>query len=61
MPPPAPRVTVCVVAYESGAFLQPCLDALARSAFAEFTCVVADNGSPDGSVAALRPPDARLS
>ena len=61
MPPPASRVTVCVVAYESGAFLQPCLDALARSTFADFACVVADNGSSDGSVDALRLPDARFS
>lgn len=61
MPPPAPvRVTVCVVAYESGAFLQPCLDALARSAFGDFECVVADNGSSDGSTASLRLPDARF-
>lgn len=56
----APRTTVCIVAYESGAFLQPCVDALAAGRFADFACVVADNGSTDGSVAALRLPDARF-
>lgn len=55
-----PRVTVAVVAYESGAFLQPCLDALASSAFTDWECVVADNDSSDGSTAALRLPDARF-
>ena len=56
-----PRVTVAIVAYESGAFLQPCVDALARQTFADFACVVADNASSDGSVTGLRLPDARFS
>ena len=58
---PSPAVTVCVVAYESGEFLQPCIDALAVQGFADFEAVVADNGSPDGSVERLRLPDARFS
>ena len=57
---PSPAATVCIVAYESGAFLQPCLDALAVQSFGDFEAVVADNGSPDGSVARLRLPDARF-
>ncbi len=56
----SPRVTVAIVAYESGPFLQPCVDALAAQTFADFACVVADNGSSDGSTAALRLPDARF-
>lgn len=56
----APRVTVCIVAYQSGPWLQPCVDALAAGSFTDFECVVADNASTDGSVAALRPPDARF-
>lgn len=54
------RVTVAIVAYESGEFLQPCVDALAAQSFADFDCVVADNGSSDGSTARLRLPDARF-
>jgi N-acetylglucosaminyl-diphospho-decaprenol L-rhamnosyltransferase len=56
----APTVTVCIVAYESGDFLQPCLDALAAQSFGDFEAVIADNGSSDGSVARLRLPDGRF-
>lgn len=56
----APRVTVIVVAFQSGAFLQPCVDSLAAQTFADFEAVVADNASTDGSVEALRLPDARF-
>lgn len=55
-----PRVTVAVVAYQSGDFLQPCIDSLASQGFADFEVVIADNGGGDGSVAALRLPDARF-
>ena len=57
---PAPRVTVAVVAYEAGDFLQPCLDALAAQTFGDFACVVADNASTDGSTARLTLPDSRF-
>jgi GT2 family glycosyltransferase len=56
----APAATVCIVAYQSGAFLQPCLDALARQTFADFVAVVVDNDSTDGSIEAVRLPDARF-
>jgi N-acetylglucosaminyl-diphospho-decaprenol L-rhamnosyltransferase len=55
-----PAVTVVIVAYESGDFLQPCVDALAAQSFGDFEAVVADNGSCDGSVARLHLPDARF-
>ncbi len=55
-----PRVTVCIVAYESGAYLQACVDALAAQTFTGFEAVVADNGSTDGSIASLRLPDSRF-
>ncbi len=58
--PSAPVVTVVIVAYDSGGFLQPCVDALAAQTFADFEAVVADNASRDGSVASLRLPDARF-
>ena len=53
-------VTVVIVAYDSGAYLQPCIDALAAQSFAEFEAVVADNASRDDSVAGLRLPDRRF-
>ena len=55
------RARVIVVAYQSGAYLQPCLDALAAQSFAGFEAVVADNASTDGSVERLRLPDDRFS
>ena len=55
-----PRVTVAIVAYQSGAFLQPCVDALAAQSYAGFEAIVVDNASTDGSVKALKLPDARF-
>jgi GT2 family glycosyltransferase len=51
---------VIIVAYESGAFLQPCVDALAAQTFQDFEAVIVDNASSDGSVRDLRLPDARF-
>jgi len=56
----SPAATVIIVAYESGAFLQPCVDALAAQTFQEFEAVIVDNASSDGSVRDLRLPDARF-
>ena len=53
-------VTVVIVAYDSGAYLQPCIDALAAQSFTDFEAVVADNASRDGSVVGLRLPDHRF-
>ena len=55
-----PRVTVAIVAYQSGAFLQPCVDALAAQTYADFEALIIDNDSTDGSIEALRLPDARF-
>ena len=64
MPQTAPScsaaVTVVIVAYDSGAYLQPCVDALAAQSFSGFEAVVADNASRDGSVSGLRLPDPRF-
>ena len=57
--PIPPRARVIIVAYQSGAYLQPCVDALAAQTFTAFEAVVADNASTDGSVERLRLPDAR--
>ena len=56
----SPQVTVAIVAYQSGDFLQPCLDALAAQTYRDFEAVIVDNDSTDGSVEAVRLPDARF-
>lgn len=55
-----PTITVIIVAYNSGAFLQPCIDALARQSFTDFEAVIVDNASTDGAVDALALPDDRF-
>lgn len=49
-----------IVAFDSGAYLQACVDALAAQRFADFEAVIADNGSTDGSIEALGLPDGRF-
>lgn len=56
----SPSVTVIIVAYNSGVYLQFCLEALAAQTFSDFEVVIADNDSDDGAIAALRLPDARF-
>ena len=56
----SPQGTVAIVAYQSGDFLQPCLDALAAQTYRDFEAVIVDNDSTDGSVEAVRLPDARF-
>jgi GT2 family glycosyltransferase len=58
--PNPPTATVVIVAYDSGDFLQPCVDALAAQTFRDFEAVIVDNASADTSVADLRLPDARF-
>ncbi|WP_375284168.1 glycosyltransferase family 2 protein [Marinicauda pacifica] len=55
-----PAVTVIIVAYNAGRFLQPCVDALARQDFTRFDAVIVDNSSSDEAVETLRLPDARF-
>jgi len=45
--PPAPKITVCVIAYNSGPTLRTCLQHLAAQTFADFEALVIDNASPD--------------
>ncbi|MDP8916917.1 MAG: glycosyltransferase family 2 protein [Pseudomonadota bacterium] len=55
-----PAVQVVVVAWNSGAHLQRCLNALAAQTFADFETIVWDNASTDGAVETARlPPRAR--
>jgi GT2 family glycosyltransferase len=55
-----PSATVIIVAYESGAFLQPCVDALAAQTYRDFEAAIMDNASTDASVRDLRLPDDRF-
>ncbi len=55
-----PAITVIIVAYNSGDFLQPCIDALAKQSFGDFEAVIVDNASTDGAVDALTLPDERF-
>ena len=55
-----PAITVIIVAYNSGDFLQPCVDALAQQSFTDFEAVIVDNASSDGAVDALSLPDERF-
>lgn len=49
-------VLVVVVAYDSGPDLQRCVDALGAQTFGDWTAVVWDNASSDGSTHSLRLP-----
>lgn len=49
-----PAVQVIIVAYNSAATLQRCVDALAAQTFTDFEAVVWDNASTDGALADLR-------
>lgn len=55
-----PWVRVIIVNYNAGALLQPCLDAVAAQSMRDFEVVIVDNASTDGSLDALKLPDARF-
>jgi GT2 family glycosyltransferase len=52
-PATAPSVQVIVVAFNSAAYLQRCIDALEAQTFTDFEAVVWDNGSADACVERL--------
>lgn len=55
-----PWASVVIVAYNSGALLQDCVDALSRQTMPDFEAIIVDNASSDGSTHALHLPDARF-
>lgn len=57
--PPSPRVSVAVVAYESGPLLRDCLAALAAQSIGDVEVILVDNASSDGAAqaAARRAPE----
>jgi GT2 family glycosyltransferase len=50
--PPSPRVSVAVVAYQSGPLLSECLAALAAQSMGDFELILVDNASRDGAAQA---------
>jgi len=50
--PPSPRVSVAVVAYESGPLLADCLAALRTQTIGDVEVILVDNASRDGAAAA---------
>jgi GT2 family glycosyltransferase len=57
--PPSPRVSVVVVAYQSGPLLRECLAGLRRQTLGDLEVILVDNASSDGAavVAAREAPD----
>ena len=45
----APRLSVIVTSYNYAAYIEACLDSIARQSFTDFECVVVDDASSDGS------------
>eukprot|EP01035_Chromulina_nebulosa_P038069 gene38069-51419_t len=43
----APRLSVCIIAYNSGPTLRTCLEHLTAQSFRDFETLVIDNASPD--------------
>ncbi|MGW4694221.1 glycosyltransferase family 2 protein, partial [Kitasatospora cineracea] len=47
----APRLSVVVPIYNVERYLEECLDSIAAQTFADFECVMVDDGSKDSSAA----------
>lgn len=53
LPASGPTVCVIIVAYNPGAYLARCIDALRRQRWTDFETIIVDNGSTDGAVQSL--------
>ena len=54
------RFSIIIVTYESGDWIEACLDALKRQTFNDFEVIVVDNASADDSVEKVRASDLSL-
>ncbi|MEP3889742.1 MAG: glycosyltransferase family 2 protein [Hellea sp.] len=57
---PAPKISVIIVNYNGGEWLTRCVQSVADQSFTDFECFIVDNGSEDGSIAALPKLDNRF-
>lgn len=49
-----PKVSVIVANYNNARYLRDCLQSIAEQSFADFECIVVDDGSTDGSAKIIR-------
>lgn len=49
----SPDVSVCIVAYQAGAYLRRCLESLAAQTGLAYEVIIVDNGSTDGTLEML--------
>lgn len=57
---PAPKISVIIVNYNGGEWLTRCVQSVTDQSFTDFECFIVDNGSADGSIAALPKLDNRF-
>jgi len=56
----APKISVIIVNYNGGEWLTRCVQSVADQTVTNFECFIVDNGSEDGSIAALPKLDKRF-
>lgn len=56
----APKISVIIVNYNGEDWLTRCVQSIADQSFTDFECFIVDNGSEDGSIAALPKVDNRF-
>lgn len=59
-PSTQPDVSVIIVNYNAGKYLQPCVESLLSQTLTNFECFLVDNGSTDGSLGTLPELDDRF-
>jgi len=57
---PSPKISVIIVNYNGGEWLNRCVQSVAGQTLTDFECFIIDNGSADGSIAALPKLDDRF-
>ena len=55
-----PKISVIIVNYNGGEWLSRCVQSVGGQSFTDFECFIVDNGSEDGSIAALPKLDSRF-
>ena len=55
-----PHISVIIVNFNAGEWLQRCVESIANQSFTDFECLIVDNASEDGSMEQLILPDERF-